>query len=380
MLRCNFPFYFVILHNILCCFAKSSRITMIFHMCIHSPSSCVSHQWLYWPSSKLLRVHHCYSFFHFTTSTSHHSLLVFVVLHSEASLELPFYFFLLRDTSQYLMLFRQIFMHHYSIWHMSSFYFTMFFLPMTFLITIETASCTSLLMFFYFVTLTLHRLSLLFVALDCGTSLDLGHALIIASLYFICSYTSSATLDRLIWYLSFTFMDNTIVFLANDLFQSDQQWDLRIWFDWLASWYFWVNGTRWRQDNSAGLVKDFVDAWGIYLWHSKKSDPAELTLPCYVSITLRNRSIWRIWHVYGICWSQNNSAGLVKVVLDFNRRYLWCDQKSGRAELALTVYISCSPSNEQDTPPNSQLSLRFRFASELARQDQLRWVCFFPCQ
>jgi len=99
----------------------------------------------------------------------------------------------------------------------------MFFLPMTFLITIETASCTSLLMFFYFVTLTLHRLSLLFVALDCGTSLDLGHALIIASLYFICSYTSSATLDRLIWYLSFTFMDNTIVFLANDLFQSDQQ-------------------------------------------------------------------------------------------------------------------------------------------------------------
>ena len=47
MLRCNCLFYFVILHHILCCFAKSSRITTIFHICIHSPSSCISYQWLF---------------------------------------------------------------------------------------------------------------------------------------------------------------------------------------------------------------------------------------------------------------------------------------------------------------------------------------------
>ena len=134
-----------IFHDILCCFAKSSRIATIFCICVYSTSSCISYQWLYWPSSQLLRVHHYYPFF--TSSLQLHisyyspSLYYIVMLLWGLS-------FLLRHTSQYLMLLRQIFMHHYDIPHMHSFTFIMCSLPMTLLTIIKTASCTSLLFVF----------------------------------------------------------------------------------------------------------------------------------------------------------------------------------------------------------------------------------------
>ena len=91
---------------------------------------------------------------------------------------------------------------------------------MTFLITIETASCTSLLMFFvtsflqYYIIyhfpllMVLRWISAMYFLLRCILS---------------CSYTASSPFDELIRYLSLTFMDNIILLLTNDHVHFDQQ-------------------------------------------------------------------------------------------------------------------------------------------------------------
>ena len=154
----------------------------------------------------------------------------------------------------------------------------------------------------------------------------------------------------------------------------------------------WICG---RQDNSAGLEIFMWCAHKWYLWCHRKSDPAELAIAVQcvmlwskpaihrqfdmyvgsaegkttpldyknlwqvliqgiyhvtkfqtqrswpwqsnVSCSPQMRCILGIWHVWGICWGQDSSAGLEICMWGPHIRYLWCDQFSDPAELALVV-------------------------------------------
>ena len=103
----------------------------------------------------------------------------------------------------------------------------------------------------------------------------------------------------------------------------------------LRMWHVW--GICWGKDNSAGLE---ICIWGPhirYLWCDQFSDPAELAL--VVPFVLYSSNKQRIWGVRENCRGQDNSAGLEFFMWGPHKRYLWCDQFADPAELALVVHF-----------------------------------------